>query len=75
MDKVVVKIQQERPKTLLLLVAMNSKATWFPFVNQWATTKMVIPKKVLNLQQPHFKFKHPNPDTLCLTLFHITYQN
>ena len=75
MDKVVVKIQQEKPKRLLLVAPMHTKATWFPFVNQWSHSKMVIPTEVLQLEQPHFDHVHPNPGMLYLTMFHISFQS
>ena len=75
MDKVIVKIQQEKPNKLILLAPMHTKAAWFPFLSRWSKTSLVIPSNQLTLEQPHFEYKHPNPSTLCLTMFHIDYQN
>ena len=75
MDKVVVKIQQEKPEKLILVAPMHTKAAWFPFLSRWSQTSLVIPSRQLSLEQPHFDYKHPNPSTLCLTMYHINYQN
>ena len=75
MDKVIVKIQQEKPNKLILLAPMHTKAAWFPFLSSWSKTSLVIPSNQLTLEQPHFEYKHPNSSTLCLTMFHIDYQN
>ena len=74
MDKVIVKIQQEKPEKLILIAPMHTKAAWFPFLNRWSKTSLVIPPAVLALEQPHFDYRHPNPSTLCLTMFHIDYR-
>ena len=74
MDKVVVKIQQEKPEKLILVAPMHTKAAWFPFLNRWSKTSLVILPAVLALEQPHFDYRHPNPSTLCLTMFHIDYR-
>ena len=58
MDKVVVKIQQEK---LILVAPMHTKAAWFLFLNRWSQTSLVMPSSQLLLEQPHFDYKHPNP--------------
>jgi hypothetical protein len=75
MDKVVLKMQKERPKALVLVASRFPKAAWFPFLTKWEHTMQPIPSEVLSLTQPHFKHLHPNPDTLCLAVYSISYKN
>ena len=75
MDRVVEKIQQERPKALLLLTPVVRTASWYPFLTTWSANKMELPHSVISLHQPHFEHRHPAPATLCLTLFHIAYES
>ena len=75
LDKVTVKIQQERPRHLLLIAPKFSKATWFPFLQLWGGTPREIPLSLLKLHQPHWDYQHPNPKSLCLTLWHISFLN
>ena len=75
MDRVIEKIQKERPRALLLLASQFPKAPWYPFLLKWAHTVRHFPPGVLQLHQPHFNHVHPNPDTLCLALYSITYRN
>jgi hypothetical protein len=73
LEKVMVKIQQERPQALILVAPLYPRAAWFPFLSKWAHSKMEIPLSVLQLHQPHFNQAHPNPGMLCLTVYHIRY--
>ena len=73
MEQVVTKIQQERPKSLLLLTPVVKSATWWPFLSTWRANSMELPTSIITLQQPHFHHEHPDPASLCLTLFHISY--
>ena len=49
MDKVIVKIQQDEPEKLILIAPMHTNAAWFPFLNRWSTTSLVLPPAVLAL--------------------------
>ena len=73
MDRVVEKIQKERPRALLLVTSQFTKAPWFPFLTKWEHTVRTFPAQTLQLHQPHFPHLHPNPDTLCLAMYSISY--
>ena len=73
MDRVVEKIQKEKPRALLLVTSQFPNATWFPFLTKWEHTVRTFPVDVLQLHQPHFAHRHPNPDTLCLAVYSISY--
>ena len=73
MDRVVEKIQKEKPRALLLVTSQFPNATWFPFLTKWEHTVRTFPMNVLQLHQPHFAHHHPNPDTLCLAVYSISY--
>jgi hypothetical protein len=75
MDKVIEKIQKERPHALILVASRFTKAPWYPFLMKWEHTMKMIPETVLHLHQPHFTHSHPNPATLCLAVYSISYAN
>ena len=75
MDRVIVKIHQERPRALILIAPKQTTAPWYPFLTKWEKTMIPIPDSKLRLIQPHISRAHPNPYTLCLTMIHITYED
>ena len=74
MDRVIVKIQQERPQALILLTSKFTTAPWYPFLTRWQDTMIPLPPQVTRLCQPHITREHPNPTTLSLILVHISYK-
>ena len=75
MDRVLLKIQQERPKHLLLLAPYWSMTTWFSTLWNLSTSIKHVPSNVLTLHQPHLSFEHPNPDSIYLALWCIQFQD
>ena len=74
MQRVVEKIQQERPARLLLVAPWWPMVTWFPTLQSRATQVRPIPQAVLRLCQPHFRCDMHSPMLLSLALWHISYR-
>ena len=72
LDRVVVKILQERPRTLLLVAPQFPYATWFPSLRLVAEKVIPFPVSVLGLSQPHWNHLHSDPNSLCLALWCIS---
>ena len=73
LDKVVTKIQQERPSGLLLVAPLWPHTTWFPILQAHAVATHRFPTEILSLHQPHFQHQMPNPEQLCLALWCISF--
>ena len=75
LDRVIMKLQQERPRRLLLVAPWLPRATWFPVLQEHAVQVLQFPSDRLNLLQPHFDHKMENPGQLCLVLWCIAFQD
>ena len=73
LDKVVTKIQQERPMGLLLVAPLWPHTTWFPILQAHSISTTRFPLDVLSLHQPHFDHRMPSPEQLCLALWCISF--
>jgi hypothetical protein len=71
--RVITKIQQERPRRLLLVAPWWPTKSWFPFLQMAAVQVTVIPEKLISLEQPHFEHKMMSPELLCLALWQINW--
>ena len=71
MDRVLLKILQERPQRLLLVAPLRPLAPWFPRLHVMALSVTLIPEWALQLEQPHFVHLCPQPMQLSLALWHI----
>ena len=74
-DRVALKMLQERPRRLLLVAPWLPRATWFPILREHAQSITLFPNSRLGLIQPHFKHAMENPQQLCLALWCISFQD
>ena len=75
MDRVVIKLHQERPQALLLVAPLSTAAPWYPTVRSHARWVQPIPATHLRLLQPHWDHVHPAPELLCLGVWCITWKD
>lgn len=74
MEKVIEKLQLERPQRLLLVAPMLLEAPWFPQLMQTPhASPVLIPFQVGDLVQPHWSYAHPNPALFNLHLWRVGY--
>ena len=73
MDRMIVKMLQEKPRKLLLVAPYWPTTSWFPVLQQWCLKREGIPE--VSLIQPHWNHLHPNPELLSLALWHIHCQD
>ena len=71
MDRVLLKILQERPQRLLLVAPLRPLAPWFPRLHVMALSVTLIPVWALQLEQPHFVHLCPQPMQIFFALWHI----
>ena len=71
LDRVLLKIQQERPGSLLLIAPVRPLANWYSGLRLFARSVTLIPASVLQLTQPHFEHSLAQPHLLSLALWHI----
>ena len=71
LDQVMIKIQQEKPKKLLLIAPHWPITTWFSSLKNLSQSMTLIPMNVLELIQPHSGYVHPTPDFSSLAVWCI----
>lgn len=71
LDRVLLKILQERPRRLLLVAPLRPLAPWFPQLRALSLWVRLIPTHVLALHQPHFNHAMQDPTLLSLALWAI----
>ena len=71
LDRVLLKILQERPRTLLLVAPSRPTATWFPTLQDLTVQKRCFPNECLQLLQPHTSVQMPSVQQLSLALWAI----
>ena len=74
LDRVLIKLHQERPQRLVLVAPLLTVAAWYPTLRAHARWVQLIPKEMLVLQQPHWNYVHPQPELLCLAVWCITWK-
>ena len=74
MAQVLLKIQEERPRRLLLVAPFWPMTTWFSTLKNMCHSWTRIPVTKLKLLQPHTGYVHQNPDSTCLVLWCIQFQ-
>ena len=62
LDRVLLKLLQERPRRLLLVAPLRPLAPWYPQLRALSLWVRLIPRHVLGLHQPHFSPCHEGPD-------------
>ena len=72
LDRVLLKILQERPRRLLLVAPLRPLAPWFPQLRSLCMWVRRIPMPLLQLLQPHFQHQMPDPTPLSLALWAIS---
>ena len=74
LDRVVIKLHQEKPQRLILVAPLHTVAAWYPTLRFHAQWVERIPQEMLSLWQPHWEFQHPDPMLLCLGVWFITWR-
>ena len=74
LDRVLIKIHQERPQRLLLVAPLLTVASWYPTLRAHARWVQLFPREVLSLHQPHWPYRHPQPELLSLAVWCITWK-
>ena len=70
-DRVLLKILQERPPRLLLVAPYRPLAPWLPQLRALSLWVRAIPPAILSLHQPHFAHEMADPTPLSLALWAI----
>ena len=73
LDKVLIKMLQERPKRLLLIAPYQPTATWFAALQSVAIKATPVANP--SLHQPISKIAHKTPHALSLALWQITFKD
>ena len=68
LDRVLIKLHQERPQRLVLVAPFLTVGEWYPTLRAHARWVQLIPKEMLVLWQPHWNYVHPQPELLCLAV-------
>ena len=66
MDRVVEKIQKERPRALLLVTSQFPQAPWFPFLTKWEHTACRFPTECTTTAPATLCTPTPQLPTLCV---------
>ena len=74
LDRVLIKIHQERPQRLLLVAPLLTVASWYPTLRAHARWVQLFLLEVLSLHQPHWPHRHPQPGLLSLAVWCITWK-
>ena len=75
MEQTLQKIKQEKPGKLILIAPNWPMTTWFTTLTTMSSNRVLIPHNVLSLVQPHNNLQHPNPSSISLAMWVISFQS